>query len=179
MSDGRPPLDEETLRWVQGVFQAVRTGDVATLAPLLQQGLPANLRNEHGDSLLMLAAYHGHQEAARMLLRHGADPQLANDRHQTPLAGAAFKGDVEMVGLLLEHGAEVDHAGPDGRTALMMAAMFNRLAVLELLLEHGADPQRRDATGLSAGEAAVRMGAEDTARRLGALDGPPTGAAGH
>jgi uncharacterized protein len=162
-----PALDEETLRWLQGVFQCARDGDITRLAPLMDQGLSPNLRNEHGDSLLMLAVYHGHAPAVRMLLQHGADPDLANDRQQTPLAGAAFKGHVEVTRLLLDHGAHIDAAGPDGRTALFYAAMFDRVEAAALLLSHGADPHRRDAQGLDAAGAACRMGAEGTARLLG------------
>ena len=81
------------------------TGQVQELGELLRMGLPPNLRNEKGDSLLMLASYHGHAGAVRVLLEHGADPELPNDRGQTPLAGAAFKGDIATVQSLLDGGA--------------------------------------------------------------------------
>ena len=58
-------LDEDTLAFVRRVFQHARTGEAGELATLLGQGLPPNLRNERGDSLLMLACYHGHLDAAR------------------------------------------------------------------------------------------------------------------
>lgn len=162
----KPPLDPETLSFLHGVLDSVRRGDAARIASLLERGLPPNLRDHKGDSLLMLAAYHGHHDTAAALLRHGADPELANDRGQTPLGGAVFKGDRAMVELLLAQGARVDGAGPDGRTPLMLAAMFNRLELLEMLLARGADPGVRDATGTSAVEAARTMGAEDAARWL-------------
>ena len=161
-----PPLDAETLDFLHGVLDSVRRGDAARIASLLERGLPPNLRDHKGDSLLMLAAYHGHHDTAAALLHHGADPELANDRGQTPLGGAVFKGDRAMVELLLAQGANVNGAGPDGRTPLMLAAMFNRLELLERLLERGADPGVRDATGTSAVEAARKMGAEDAARWL-------------
>jgi ankyrin repeat protein len=58
-------LDDDTLAFVRKVFGYARTGDAEALAVLLGQGLPPNLRNERGDSLLMLASYHGHLGAAR------------------------------------------------------------------------------------------------------------------
>src|SRR5215204_7577442 len=97
----KPELDEETIAFAQRVFQHARAGQALELEELLRMGLPPNLRNEKGDSLLMLACYHGHAEVARALLEHGGDPELANDRGQTPLAGAAFKGDAKIVHLLL------------------------------------------------------------------------------
>ncbi|MGX4642618.1 ankyrin repeat domain-containing protein [Massilia sp. SYSU DXS3249] len=159
-------LDDDTLAFVRRVFQYARTGDAGELSTLLGQGLPPNLRNERGDSLLMLACYHGHLPAARALLDAGADPELLNDAGQTPLAAAAFKGDAACASLLLERGALVDAAGPNGKTALMIAAMFNRVDIARLLLEHGADPLVPDAAGMSIREAAAKMGAEDAVAML-------------
>jgi len=174
MSDQRAPLtmtDEEAAAFAAAVFERARQGDAVMLARLLGRGLPVNLRNHKGDSLLMLASYHGHLEAARVLLDHGADPALANDNGQMPLAGAAFKGNLEMVRLLLERGGDPDAAAGDGRTALMMAAMFNRVAIVDYLLQQGADPRRRDIRGADALASALAMGAQDTAARLQALAG--------
>jgi len=158
--------DAETIEFAQKIFDLVRAGDVARLQPLLAQRLPVNLRNHKGDSLLMLASYHGHIDTARLLLEHGADPELYNDQGQAPLAAAAYKGDAAMVELLLEHGANIDGAMPGGRTALMMAAMFNRCDVLDLLLARGASPEIRDSAGLSAVDVARIMGAPDTPIQL-------------
>jgi hypothetical protein len=168
-SAARPELDDDTIAFAGRMFDAARAGDTDMLGPLLEAGLPPNLRNDKGDTLLMLAAYHQHEGMVRQLLRAGSDPEIFNDRNQTPLAGAAFKGALPVVRVLLEHGAAVDGAGPDGRTALMVAAMFNRVEIVELLLKHGADPARQDASGLTAHDAAQRMGAVDTARLLSLL----------
>jgi uncharacterized protein len=163
-----PTLDDETLAFAARVFQYARMGHAGELADLFGQGLPANLRNDKGDSLLMLAAYNGQAEAARVILEAGGDPELANDRGQTPLAGAAFKNDLAMARLLLQHGAAVDGTGEGTRTALMTAAMFDRTAMVDLLLQHGADPARRDASGQSAADMARALGAQSTP---GQLDG--------
>lgn len=135
--------DDEALALARRAFQLARSGDAAGLSALLKAGMPADARNENGDSLLMLASYHGHLEAAGLLLKRGADPELRNDRGQTPLAGAAFKGNEAMVALLLDHGAEVDGLTADGRTPLTFAAMFDHLSVVELLLARGASPMVR------------------------------------
>jgi len=170
-SPGAAPaeLDDDTLAFARRVFGHARAGTTEALAPLLAQGLPPNLRNERGDSLLMLACYHGHLDSARLLLEHGADPEMLNDAGQTPLAAAAFKGDAAVVELLLAHGAGVDHAGPNGRTALMIAAMFNRVGIARLLLAAGADPLLPDAAGLSIREAAAKMGAVEAVALLNAV----------
>jgi ankyrin repeat protein len=152
----KPELDEETIAFAQRVFQHARAGQAQELEAMLRMGLPPNLRNEKGDSLLMLASYHGHVDAVRVLLAHGADPELANDRGQTPLAGAAFKGDMATIQCLLDGGADANGRNEGGKTPLMIAA----------LLARGADLQAQDAGGLTAEALASAMGAADTAGQL-------------
>lgn len=157
---GSPSFDEATLRFLQQVFQWVRAGDALALAPVLAERLPPNLCNEQGDSLLILAAYHGHGEVVQLLLAAGADTEIVNERGQTALAAAAFRGDSGIVQALLRHGAQVD-SPPGGRTAFMIAAMFNRVEIMRVLRAQGADVWSCDATGLSALQAARTMGADD------------------
>src|SRR3954471_5576485 len=87
--DPEPPADDpEVLQLAAQVFDLARLGDTAKLAAYIDAGVPANLTNDRGDTLLMLAAYHGHADTVRALLRRGAEVDRANDRGQTPLAGA-------------------------------------------------------------------------------------------
>ena len=162
----QPEADPEVVAALQRAFQLARAGDAAGLAALLDAGVPPDLCNERGDSLLMLASYHGHVEASRALLDRGADPGRPNDRRQTPLGGAAFKGDVAIAALLLDRGAEVDATTADGKTPLMFAAMFDRVEMVELLLGRAADPDRKDAFGVTAAAGARAMGAHRAAARL-------------
>ena len=87
-----PAMDAETLEFIRGVFTLVRAGEAERLAGMVAKGLPVGFRNEKGDSLIMLACYHGHLDTARVLLEAGADPNVPNDQGQTPLAGVAYKG---------------------------------------------------------------------------------------
>jgi ankyrin repeat protein len=163
--DANGGIDPDLLDVAREVFDAARRGEAATLAAVIGKGVPPNLRNEKGDSLLMLASYHGHADAVRALIEHGADPDLRNDNGQSPIAGAAFKGFKEVVEALLAGGADVEGASPDGRTALMIAAMFNRTEIVDLLLAHGANPQARDASGVTPLDAAnLRHGSSNGSR---------------
>ena len=167
MSDqAKKMTDDEAAEFAEQVFDVARKGDAAMLAALLAKGLPANFRNHNGDTLLMLAAYHGHADAVKVLLEFKADPLIANDKNQLPMAGAAFKGNLAVVKALIEGGAPVDASSSDGRTALMMAAMFNRVEMLDYLLGQGANPKATDAQGATALAAAHTMGAVDTAAKL-------------
>src|SRR4029450_2588492 len=90
-------IDDEALAIAQEAIQRARQGDLDGLDALLTLGIPLDARTPSGDSLLMLAAYHGHHDMARMLIARGADPELRNDRGQSPLAGAAVKRDAAGV----------------------------------------------------------------------------------
>lgn len=166
---GATAMDQETLAFIRSVFTLVREGDAETLRAMVEKGLPVNFRNDKGDSLIMLASYHGHLETVRVLLDAGANPNVANDQGQTPLAGVAYKGFFEIAELLLKHGALVEGASPDGKTPLMMAAMFNRPAIVELFLAHGAKLDAVDSRGMTAITLAQSMGAADTLAQLQAL----------
>jgi ankyrin repeat protein len=93
------------------------------------------------------------------LLGNGLSPNLRNHRGDSLLMLAAFKGDLPMIKLLLAYGADIEGASPDGRTALMIAAMFDRTGMVEYLVSRGANLDATDATGVSAADAAQRMGA--------------------
>ncbi|MGW4163400.1 ankyrin repeat domain-containing protein [Streptomyces sp. NPDC004788] len=128
MSENETP-DPEVVELASKVFDLARTGDAVTLAAYLDAGVPANLSNEKGDSLVMLAAYHGHAEAVTALLTRGADADRANDRGQTPLAGAVFKGEDAVVRALLAGGANPEAGTP---SAVDTARMFGKTELLEL-----------------------------------------------
>ncbi|GHA80854.1 ankyrin repeat domain-containing protein [Streptomyces termitum] len=121
--------DPEVVELASKVFGLARAGDAETLAAYLDAGVPADLSNDKGDSLVMLAAYHGHAAAVTALLARGADADRANDRGQTPLAGAVFKGEDAVVRALLDGGANPESGTP---SALDTARMFGRTELLEL-----------------------------------------------
>ncbi|UAK30670.1 ankyrin repeat domain-containing protein [Nocardia asteroides] len=120
-------IDPELLELATKVFDFARAGDAASLATYVDAGVPVNLTNDAGDTLLMLAAYHGHADAVTALLERSADPNRANDKGQTPLAGAVFKGETEIVKQLAAAGADPDAGTPSARAA---AVMFGKTELL-------------------------------------------------
>ncbi|WP_280236892.1 ankyrin repeat domain-containing protein [Nocardia cyriacigeorgica] len=126
---GNAAIDPELLELATAVFEFARGGAAEQLAAYLDAGVPVNLTNDRGDTLLMLAAYHGHRETVAVLLARGADPNRANDHGQTPLAGVVFKGETEIVGDLLAAGADPDAGAPSARAA---ATMFGKTDLLKL-----------------------------------------------
>ncbi|MEU0405255.1 ankyrin repeat domain-containing protein [Streptomyces sp. NPDC006197] len=121
--------DPEVVELASKVFDLARTGDADALAAYVDAGVPANLTNDRGDTLVMLAAYHGHAAAVTALLDRGAEADRPNDRGQTPLAGAVFKGEDAVIRALLAAGANPEAGTP---SALDTARMFGKTELLEL-----------------------------------------------
>jgi ankyrin repeat protein len=122
--------DEETLAFAHRMFELARDGGTEELAANVDAGLPVNLTNEKGDTLLILAAYHGHPETVAALLARGADPGRVNDRGQTALGAATFRRTRESVVALLAVAADPT-AG--GQSALAVAQFFDLPEMAELL----------------------------------------------
>jgi ankyrin repeat protein len=125
-----PDIDPELLELWAKVFAFARAGETASLVAYVEAGIPANLTNDKGDTLVMLAAYHGHAETVAELLKLGAEPDRLNDRGQSPLSGAVFKSEPEVVQALLDGGADPTVGQP---SALDTARMFDNAELLALL----------------------------------------------
>lgn len=111
-------------------FDWARYGATDRLADLFASGASAELTNERGDTLLILAAYHCQPAVVRLLLSHSATLDRANDNGQTALGAAVFRQSGEIVDLLLDAGAD-----PDGgaRSAREVARFFNLTAMQDKL----------------------------------------------
>ncbi|KAF5607161.1 ankyrin [Fusarium subglutinans] len=112
-------LTPEMIEFASRMYDAARKGDVATFEQALPAGLPPNLTNDKGDTLLMLAAYHGHADLVKVLIQHGADPNRLNDRGQSPLAGAVFKKEDAVI-QLLDGGADPEYGQPSAAECIAM-----------------------------------------------------------
>jgi hypothetical protein len=124
-------MDAEVLEFARTIFDLARSGGAEKLAEYVDAGVPANMTNEKGDTLLILAAYHNHPEAVSVLLERGADHARANDRGQTALAAAVFRQNADTVSRLLAAGADPNAGGP---SAVEMAKFFD-LPEMTALLE--------------------------------------------
>ncbi|MCP3013107.1 ankyrin repeat domain-containing protein [Nocardiopsis dassonvillei] len=118
---------EQTGRVIALAMDLAREGRTEELLEFLDHGLPVDARDEQGNTLVMLAAYHGQEAAVRALVDRGADVDLRNDRDQTPVAGALFKGEEGIVAVLVAAGADLDAGTPSARAA---AEMFGRSHLL-------------------------------------------------
>lgn len=122
-------LDDATLAFAHRMFDLARQGEVE-LVGFVDAGLPVDLTDPQGNTLMMLAAYHGRAGLVQGLAERGADSGRRNDRGQTPLAAAAFKGETEVVAALLAAGADPTIGEPN---ALETARFFERDDLVRML----------------------------------------------
>ena len=125
------PIDPGVIELAGRVFDLARAGSTEELAAYVDAGVPVNLTNDKGDTLLVLAAYHGHPDAVGALLDRGADHSRVNDRGQTALAAGVFRQSADTVTRLLGAGADPDAGDPSARAT----AAFFELPQMSGLLE--------------------------------------------
>ncbi|KAJ7652601.1 ankyrin [Mycena rosella] len=123
-------LPPETVDFANRMFDAARTGNSELLLAAVDAGLPVNILNAKGNSLLMLAAYAGHLDLTKKLLDRGGDPNLLNDLGQSMVAGAVFKAHDDVVRALMEKGADPRLGKPN---AIQAAHMFGRTQLMPVL----------------------------------------------
>jgi ankyrin repeat protein len=121
---------------------------------LLEAGLPASYKDEHGVSLMRQCAYYGDVSAIRFLLSRGES--LASLGENFGLDGASFHGHWRLCKFVLEQGADANRASEDtGETPLHNAlCATDRLVydrVLMVLLSHGANPNAATKPGIETG----------------------------
>lgn len=105
----------------QDLWRVAETDDVEELKRVMTRVADVNVRNKHGMTALMRAAYHGHEQIVRVLLEQGADPNVMRNDRFTALALAAFFGHTETVRILIEHGARTEVVTRCGTSAHMWA----------------------------------------------------------
>jgi ankyrin repeat protein len=114
------------------VFAAAATGRIEDLRRTATNET-VNSYAYDGWTPLHLAAFFGHEEAARLLLEAGADVQAVsrNGLTNTPLHAATAGKHEEVAMLLLEHGAESDAVDAGGYTPLQIATQNELKTVID------------------------------------------------
>ena len=100
---------------------AAVSDDVPTIQELMAVGLPSTFADDHGTSLLMVAAAGGSMRVIEFLLSRGVSAATANEDGKTALHFAASHPDA--FGALVAAGAELAAQDKDGRTAVHETAV--------------------------------------------------------
>jgi len=77
---------------VKALFRVVERGNIAWTYRLIAMGADVNVRNDAGQTPLMLAAEKGYADMVQVLLQNGANPKLANNQGESALTIALMKG---------------------------------------------------------------------------------------
>lgn len=134
------------------LMEALRHGDAARAAQLVEDGADLTAADDQGMTVLMYALRHGNDAVAAAALEAGADLTAQTDEGLNVLFLAAGAGDLDLIRAALEAGVDVE-AGPEQRspmgqvtfTPLMVTTMMGQAEAARLLLDAGADPQGIDA----------------------------------
>lgn len=86
------------------LFTFARVGDPVLLQEI-DDGYNVNSANENGDTLVMLAATHGHAALVRGLIARGADLTRRNAHGSSPLTAAVARGHADVAETLRHAGA--------------------------------------------------------------------------
>lgn len=119
---------------------AANVGDASGLSRIIQSGIQADSRDDHGNSLLILAAREGQLASVEVLLKAGAALDYRNPAGDSALMLAVLGGHEAVAKRLIAAGAAVNH---DGWTPLHYAAFEGRTALLEQLIAAGAEVNAR------------------------------------
>ncbi len=123
------------------LLQAVISGDVASIAPLISSGANRNAISESGLTVLQEAVRCGQIESAKELIRisRGNTVNLLDGSGMKTTALHLAIGNPEMVEALLAGGADVNILDKSGDSPFHMAVRMNQVDTVRRLLERSAD----------------------------------------
>ncbi|MGK5093970.1 ankyrin repeat domain-containing protein [Deltaproteobacteria bacterium TL4] len=144
----------------QLIFQeTLQKGDLLLLQSLIQKGVNINQLDDHGETLLIRAAFSGQKELIEKLLQLKADPNItASNTMMTPLMWAAYRGESDILRLLIEAQADVNRTNPEGWTAIMWAVDQGHLKATWFLITQKAKLNLQNHLGMTPLMFAVRKG---------------------
>ena len=97
-----------------------------------------DIRDEKGETALIVAAEKGDEACVRALLADGADATIESYTGWTALHGAAECGSLAVIDVLADAGADLSAAASSGKTPLDIARQYERQAAARRLTELGA-----------------------------------------
>lgn len=134
-------------------FDAARAGLCEDILAFVCDEVDIDEPNQHGNTMLMLAAFYGHADAVELLLQKGASPMATNHNGSSALQFGSRNP--QVLRMLLDTTAieHINHQDDDGITPLLRAtniregvfseldvsAIPERVECVRLLLQSGAD----------------------------------------
>lgn len=116
------------------------------------------VKNNLGNTALLLAASQGHEEVAAYLLQKGANLSAKNNSGQDALILATIAEHHDLVAGLLTKGANPNVQDKKGNTPLIIAARNNSVETVNLLINKGATLLQLNVAGEVAFHLAAQKG---------------------
>eukprot|EP01041_Mallomonas_annulata_P015357 gene15357-32507_t len=102
---------------VEDIFSYARHGRLDDIERLFDRGIPVNVRDTYGNTILTIACQNGNKRIAKAALRRGADINARNFKGNTPLHYCIHYGYRETLGnYLMEKGADRLIRNNEGKT---------------------------------------------------------------
>jgi Ca2+-binding EF-hand superfamily protein/translation elongation factor EF-1beta len=140
----------------ENLLAAAKSGSLADLKQALSDGAKPNSTGAKGNTALMVASQHKHEEVVSELLKCGTKIDLQDNTGWTALMFAAWFGAVGPAKLLVGANAVRELKNSDGRTALDMARICAGFAK--------GDKTKADVLALLEGKPASSTGATTAAQ---------------
>jgi ankyrin repeat protein len=121
------------------LLEAARNGDTRTVASLIQDGVALDMRDERGQTALLIATHANSIETARLLIEAGADVNAKDAIKDSAYLYAGARGHLEILRLTLSHGADLKSTNRYGGTALIPASERGHVETVQALIEAGID----------------------------------------
>jgi ankyrin repeat protein len=115
------------------VFEAAQSGNTGMIQNYLDLGLPPELVDEQGWSILHYAASHGQTEVIKLLHSRGGCIDPVDEYGRTPLHHAAASGESESICSLVDFGSNVNAVDNEGNTPLKWAQMCQKHSAVSIL----------------------------------------------
>lgn len=112
---------------------AARTNNIEVLQEFIKAGFPINQINHKGYNALMIATYHGNQQAFNYLLKQGANACAKDNKGNTALMAAIFRGEFQLAKKLIATECDVKATNKAGNSAFNFAQTFGQTQLLEYL----------------------------------------------
>jgi ankyrin repeat protein len=120
------------------LIDAVKSGNTAAVATLLQKKVDVNSTEADGTTALHWAVRNDDATLVDRLIRAGANAKAQNRYGITPIALACENGSAPVVERLIKAGVSANTTGPLGETALHLCARTGRPEAVRILLANGA-----------------------------------------
>lgn len=124
-------LTDEELAFLHSIFDLAREGATEKLMAIIDQGIPVDLTDTKGDTLMILAAYNGHDATVAGLLERGAQINRLNDKGQGALTCAVFRKNEPLTRFLLQNGADPKLGAQNALAVTDMFGLPELKAVIE------------------------------------------------